>query len=63
MEPLKVLVVDDEPHIARLVEYNLELDGFIVFSAKSGDKALEFLDTIKPDVILLDIMMTGLDGF
>ncbi len=60
-EPL-VLVADDEPRITRLVSLILQPDGFRVVTANSGEDALRKAEEIKPDVVLLDIVMPGIDG-
>jgi len=59
---ISVLVVEDEEHIRRVLEYNLRLDGFEVYPAGDGPRALELARQIRPDVILLDWMMPEMDG-
>lgn len=59
----RILVVDDEPRIIHFIRLNLEHDGFEVFEAASGAKALEQLRDRLPDLVLLDVMMPDLDGF
>jgi two-component system alkaline phosphatase synthesis response regulator PhoP/two-component system response regulator VicR len=61
--PQKVLVVDDEPHVVRLVEINLTQLGFEVRSAADGEEALARVAEEKPDLVILDVMMPRLDGF
>ncbi|MFA7114173.1 MAG: response regulator transcription factor [Candidatus Omnitrophota bacterium] len=58
----KVLVVEDDKNISRLVAYNLEKAGFICFSAFTGEEALEIVDNKQIDIIILDIMLPGIDG-
>lgn len=58
----KVLVVDDEEDILRLVEFNLVREGYGVICAASGEKALSTARSASPDLILLDLMLPGLDG-
>jgi two-component system, OmpR family, response regulator ResD len=58
-----VLIVDDEATIREVVRRYLELDGFVVTEAESGSQALEILQDHKVDLIILDIMLPGLDGF
>ncbi len=62
-EPKKVLVIDDERALAELLQVNLELEGFVVSKAYSGIEGLNKLPTEKPDIIMLDVRMPGLDGF
>ncbi|MBC7344552.1 MAG: response regulator transcription factor [Clostridia bacterium] len=57
-----VLVVDDEPSIVELVEFNLKAAGFKVVSAYDGPAALEKLKQERPDLMILDLMLPGLDG-
>lgn len=59
----RILVVDDEPRMIRFIRLNLEHDGFEVHEAETGQEALEQLRDVIPDLILLDVMMPGLDGF
>ncbi len=58
----KILLVDDDPDIIELLEYNLEKEGFEIQSANDGIKALEIAKTFLPDLVLLDIMMPKMDG-
>ncbi len=58
-----VLVVDDEKDIIQLIRYNLEREGFRVESALDGNAALLKANEVRPDVILLDIMLPGKDGY
>ena len=59
----KILVVDDERHIVRLVEVNLQRAGYDVVSAYDGVEALEKITAEKPEMIILDVMMPRMDGF
>lgn len=59
----KALVVDDDPRNRKLLETLLQADGIEVCSADSGQAALAAVATESPDVILLDLMMPGMDGF
>ena len=59
----KVLVVDDEPNILRMVAQYLTTENFTVEMASSGMEALGKVDTFGPELILLDVMMPGMDGF
>ncbi|ARK23721.1 DNA-binding response regulator [Sporosarcina sp. P37] len=58
----KVLVVEDEQSIATLLQYNLEQAGYTVYIARDGNTAVSMTRSEKPDVLLLDIMLPGLDG-
>jgi two-component system KDP operon response regulator KdpE len=58
-----ILVVDDEPAIVRLVKSKLIADGYAVETAGSGEEALAFLEDERPNLIVLDLMMPGIDGF
>jgi diguanylate cyclase (GGDEF)-like protein len=58
-----ILVVDDDPDIARFVEVNLRSAGYEVSVAGDGEEALERAGEIRPDLVLLDVMMPRLDGF
>lgn len=59
----KVLVVEDEPALLDTLEYNLTKQGYSVSTAKDGLQALEIARAVNPDLLLLDIMLPGLDGF
>lgn len=58
-----VLVVDDEPAIVRLVRATLERDGVAVATASRGEEALTLVEQERPDLVVLDVMMPGIDGF
>ena len=59
----KILVVDDEPTLVATLKYNLERDGFQVITAEDGESALNLARSHRPDLVLLDLMLPGLDGF
>jgi two-component system sensor histidine kinase ChiS len=59
----QILVVDDEPSISRLIKMSLAVEGYEVRTASSGFDALEELEKGKPELLLLDIMMPGMNGF
>ena len=61
--PAKILVVDDIPENVRLLEAVLVPRGYDVVTARDGLEALELVESEKPDLILLDVMMPGLDGY
>ena len=58
-----ILVIDDEPPIQRLVRARLQSDDYAVLTASTGLEALELLEDQRPDLIILDVMMPGIDGF
>lgn len=62
MSSKTVLVVDDEKDIVDLVTYNLEKEGFIIIRAYDGEKALEMVKQKKPNLVLLDLMLPGING-
>lgn len=59
----KILVTDDDPRNRKLLETLLQAGGYEVISADSGQAALEAIAADQPDLILLDLMMPGMDGF
>ena len=61
--PKKILAVDDERHIVRLVQVNLERQGYEVVTAFDGKEALEKIASENPDLVVLDVMMPYMDGF
>jgi two-component system alkaline phosphatase synthesis response regulator PhoP len=58
----RILIVDDEPFMLRLIEASLRKGGFHVSSCRSGEAAMEFASQQPPHLIILDLMMPGLDG-
>jgi DNA-binding response OmpR family regulator len=58
-----VLVVDDHPKVLRFIEIDLKLRGFEVICTTSGQEAIELVQSTKPDIMLLDIIMPEMDGF
>ena len=59
----RILAVDDERHILRLVQINLEKAGYEVVTATNGREAIEAATEKKPDLIVMDVMMPEMDGF
>ena len=57
-----VLVVDDETDILELIRYNLKKEGYRVTTVKTGEEGLQSARESKPDVVVLDLMLPGLDG-
>jgi two-component system, OmpR family, alkaline phosphatase synthesis response regulator PhoP len=62
MNQHKILIVDDEEDILTILKYNLEQEGYEVSTAIDGTQALALTYSFRPDLILLDIMMPGMDG-
>lgn len=58
-----ILVVDDEPHIVRLIQVNLERQGYNVRTANSGAQALTRIQESRPAMLISDVMMPEMDGF
>jgi two-component system alkaline phosphatase synthesis response regulator PhoP len=59
----RVLVVDDERHIVRLIQVNLEREGYQVLTAFDGKDGLQKAKSERPDLVVLDVMMPYMDGF
>jgi two-component system KDP operon response regulator KdpE len=59
----RILVVEDDRNIIDLVQANLLVRGFDVVVSRTGDDAVELLDSVKPDLVLLDLMLPRVDGF
>lgn len=58
----KILIADDEPDILEIIQFNLQIEGYDVVTAKNGDEAIEQAKKHLPDLIILDIMMPGKNG-
>ncbi len=58
----RVLVVDDDPQVLKLLRLNFEMEGYDVVSATDGNEALEAVDRENVDVVVCDVMMPGVDG-
>lgn len=58
----KILIVDDEPGVVKMIRYLLEKNAYTVVSATEGEEGLKLVQEEKPDLILMDIMMPTLDG-
>ncbi len=59
----KILLVDDEPNIIMALEYALRKNDYDIFIARDGEEAITLLKELKPDLIVLDIMMPKVDGY
>jgi DNA-binding response OmpR family regulator len=62
-KPTRILVADDDPSILRLLQLNFELEGYEVSTASDGEEALAKARASSPDVVVLDVMMPGMDGW
>ena len=60
--PSRVLVVDDEPHVARLLEYMLQMSGYEARAVLDGEAALAHVAVYRPDAVVLDLSLPGLSG-
>lgn len=63
MDAIHILVVEDEEDIQELITYNLKKEKYKVQEASSGEEAIEYVSVKTPDLILLDLMLPGIDGF
>jgi len=59
---ITILLVDDEPDILDIISYNLKAEGYKVKTASSGREGVEKAKKVRPDLILLDVMMPEMDG-
>jgi DNA-binding response OmpR family regulator len=59
----KILLVDDEKAILNILKIKLRISGYDVITAAGGQEALDLIDSALPDIMLLDIIMPGIDGF
>jgi CheY-like chemotaxis protein len=62
-EEKRILIADDDPVILRLIQVNLELEGYEVLTANNGQEAVDMATAEHPDLVILDIMMPRLDGY
>ena len=62
INPKKILIADDEPDILEIIQYNLQSEGHVIFTAKNGNEALDLAKKHQPDLIILDIMMPSKNG-
>ena len=61
--PKEILIVDDEPSIVVPIQFLMEQQGYIVMVAERGEDALDLIYHYKPDLVILDIMLPGIDGY
>ena len=59
----RILIVDDEPGIVKMVSKRLEIEGYEVSSAKDGEEALEMLAGQNPELVILDLMLPKMNGY
>jgi two-component system alkaline phosphatase synthesis response regulator PhoP len=59
---VKILIIDDEEDIRELLSYNLKKEGYSIQTAENGEKGLAQLKEFKPELVILDVMMPGMDG-
>lgn len=62
MPKQSILAIDDEKDILKLLEYNLQKEGYQFFSSKTGEEGFELAKSKRPDLVILDLMMPGIDG-
>lgn len=62
MSKKRILIVDDEPDILEVLKFNLEKEGYEVFTSSNGEDGVALAGQIKPDLVILDIMMPKMDG-
>lgn len=63
MNPEKVLVVDDDPKILKVIEHSLRREGYHVYTAADGENAINLTEKLRPNLIILDLMLPKIDGF
>ena len=61
--PKEILIVDDEPDVVVAIQFLMEQQGYLVMIAERGEDALDLIYHYKPDLVILDIMLPGIDGF
>ena len=61
--PKEILIVDDEPGVVAPLQFLMEQQGYNVMTAQRGEDALDLIYQYKPDLVLLDIMLPGIDGY
>ena len=61
--PPEILIVDDEPNVVVAIQFLMEQQGYNVMTAERGEDALDLIYKYKPDLVLLDIMLPGIDGY
>jgi DNA-binding NtrC family response regulator len=59
----RILVIDDDASLRRILEYNLQEEGYEVLACSSGEEGLRLADSFRPELVISDVMMPGMDGF
>ena len=62
MQPVKVIIIEDEPDIMELVQYNLERNGYHPYPVDTGEQGVAEAIKLRPDAVILDLMLPGIDG-
>lgn len=62
-QPIKIVYIDDDVHTIDLVKITLKKEGFDVSGAPGGQEGLSVIESLQPDLVLLDLMMPGMDGW
>ena len=61
--PKEILIVDDEPDVVVPIQFLMEQQGYLVMVAERGEDALDLIYQYKPDLVILDILLPGIDGY
>ena len=61
--PKEILIVDDEPDVVVPIQFLMEQQGYFVMVAERGEDALDLIYQYKPDLVILDILLPGIDGY
>ena len=61
--PKEILIVDDEPAVVVPIQFLMEQQGYLVMVAERGEDALDLIYQYKPDLVILDILLPGIDGY
>lgn len=62
MTTRKIVIIEDEPDILDALSFSLKREGFFVFGCSNGTEGLSLVSKVKPDLVVLDLMLPGLDG-
>ena len=61
--PNTILIVEDDPNLLHTLQYNLNQEGYATLTATDGEAGLRMASRMSPDLVILDVMLPGLDGF